>query len=169
MKQALQRTLVASLLAGVGALAFAQSPAPAGQPGDMGAKPPRQERMNRPDPAKMKEFMAKRQAELKAKLQITPNQEGAWTTFTEAMKPSMHARLDRAEFAKLTTPERIDRMRAMREQRMAAMDKRADAAKAFYATLTPQQQKVFDAETLRRGPHGDGHGPRPQGRPGQPG
>ena len=59
----------------------------------------------------------------------------------------------RAEMAKLTTPERIDKMREMRTQRMtemnAAMDKRAEATKTFYATLTPEQQKTFDAEQLK--------------------
>ena len=63
----------------------------------------------------------------------------------------------RAEMAKLTTPERIDKMRELRTQRTtemhAAMDKRSDATKAFYATLNPEQKKTFDAETLKMGKH----------------
>ena len=35
----------------------------------------------------MQALVAKRLAELKAKLNITPTQEGAWTTFTAAMQP----------------------------------------------------------------------------------
>jgi Spy/CpxP family protein refolding chaperone len=67
-------------------------------------------------------------------------------------------RPDRAEFARLTTPERIDRMRAMRSERIAEMDKRGDATKTFYASLTPEQKKVFDQETLRgRGEGRHGH------------
>jgi periplasmic protein CpxP/Spy len=31
----------------------------------------------------------------------------------------------------------------------AAMAQRGDATKAFYAVLTPEQQKVFDASTTR--------------------
>jgi hypothetical protein len=31
----------------------------------------------------------------------------------------------------------------------------ADATKAFYASLSPEQQKVFDQETVR-GPRGEG-------------
>jgi len=86
-----------------------------------------------------------RQAQLKAKLAITPAQEGAWTSFTQAMQPrSNFARLDRQAMQKLTTPERIDRMRALRAQRDAAMDARADAIKTFYAQLQPEQQKTFD-------------------------
>jgi periplasmic protein CpxP/Spy len=59
---------------------------------------------------------------------------------------------------KLTTPQRIDKMREMRTQRMAAMDKRMDATKTFYAALSPEQQKTFDAEhKMRGGRHGGGH------------
>ena len=51
---------------------------------------------------------------------------------------------------KLPLPERIDKMRAFRKERMAAMDaamdKRDDAIKTFYATLTPEQQKIADEE-----------------------
>jgi hypothetical protein len=76
---------------------------------------------------------------------------------------------------KLTTPERIDRMRAQRAQRDAAMDARSDAVKAFYAQLQPEQQKTFDRMGHRmdsdrqqhmQGRHG--HGPMRQGG-GQPG
>jgi Spy/CpxP family protein refolding chaperone len=50
----------------------------------------------------------------------------------------------------------------------AAMDKRGEATKAFYAALTPEQQKTFDAEHRKHGPRG-GHegrgGPGHQGGP----
>ena len=52
----------------------------------------------------------------------------------------------------------------MRAQRQSLMDKRADATNAFYATLSAEQKKVFDAETVRfagggrHGGHGGGHG-----------
>jgi Spy/CpxP family protein refolding chaperone len=39
---------------------------------------------------------------------------------------------------------------------MAEADRRGEAAKAFYATLTPEQQKTFDAHTLRQH-RKDGH------------
>mgnify|MGYP000157899463 CR=1 FL=1 len=88
---------------------------------------------------------AKRLADLKAQLKLTPAQESAWTTFTTAMQPGERpARLDRQDMDKLTTPERIDRMRAMRAQHAAEADRRGEAIKAFYATLTPEQQKTFD-------------------------
>jgi protein CpxP len=154
MKQSFKHLIAATLLAAVGFAAVAQTPAaPAA-----GNAPARHERMERHDPAKMKEFMAKRQAALKQKLQITPAQEGAWTAWTTAMQPPANwKRPDRAEFEKLSTPERIDRMRALRTERNALMDKRADATKIFYAALSPEQKKTFDAETARRG-HRGGYG-----------
>ena len=134
------------------------------------ARPQRGEhRMGRYDPTKRQARMARYQAELKAKLNITPAQEGAWTTFTASMQPP--ARMvggerpmaaQRAELDRLTTPERIDRMNALRTQRMnemnTEMDKRSDATKAFYAALSPEQQKTFDAEHRKMGGHrGSGH------------
>lgn len=178
----LNSLVLAGLLATVGASAMAQAPAapPAGAP-PAGMQDGRHgERMGRHDPAKMQAMMAKRQAEMKAKLKITPAQEGAWTAFTAAMQPpaggmgpggpgARPTPEQRAEFDKLTTPERIDKMRAMRVQHMtemtAAMDKRGEATKTFYAALTPEQQKVFDAEHAKRGGRHHG-GPGHQGGPG---
>lgn len=101
----------------------------------------------------MQERMQKRMDSLKRILQITPAQEGAWNAWAAAMKPSPQAmqqrRANREELARLTTPERLDRMRQMRAQRSAEMDKRADATKTFYAQLTPPQQKAFDEVSLR--------------------
>jgi Spy/CpxP family protein refolding chaperone len=161
---------LASLLATIGASAMAQNAptvptAPAAQTGS---------RMDKHDPAKMQAMMAKRQTELKASLKITPAQEGAWTTYTAAMQApaGMHARPtpdQRAELDKLTTPQRIDKMREMRNQRTtdmsASMNKRGDATKALYAALTPEQQKAFDARQNKyKGRHGHGgsnhQGPR---------
>ena len=91
----------------------------------------------RMDPAKMDAMVAKRHDALKTQLKLTAEQEPAWTTFTTAMKPANRAEMkrpDRAELDKLPTPERIDKMRALRNERMAAMnaemDKREDATKA---------------------------------------
>lgn len=150
--------LTAGLLASIGFAAVAQGTAGSAPPAAPADATHAHARMGPHDPAKMQQYraehMAKRQAALKEKLQITPAQEAAWSTFTAALTPpAMGQRPDRAEFEKLTTPQRIDKMREMRTQHMAAMDQRADATKAFYAQLTPDQQKVFDAQTLRRG-HG---------------
>jgi hypothetical protein len=164
-----QRIVWASLL-GSAALAssgaFAQAPAasttaPAAAvaQADTTAAPKAQHK--RMDPAKrmerMQEHHAKRLAALKDKLKLTSAQEGAWSTFTAASQPpagQRPPRMDRAEFAKLTTPERLERMQTRQAERSAMFAKRADATKTFYAALTPDQQKTFDAETVHFGAHG---------------
>ena len=111
--------------------------------------------MGRHDPAHMQAWMAKREAVLREKLKITPAQEAEWNRFTAAMQATAGwgQRLtpeQRAEIDTLATPERIDKMRALRIQRMAdrtvALDSRGTATKVFYAALSPEQQKTFDAE-----------------------
>ena len=68
-----------------------------------------------------------------------------------------------AELEKLSTPERIDKMMAFKAQRDAQMQKRADATKAIYASLTTEQKSVFDQHTakyMNQMGHGGEHGPR---------
>lgn len=104
------------------------------------------------------ERMAQKVEKLKAQLQLTEAQQAEWTRYREALQPAPRAqRPDRESFAKLTTPERLDRMRQLRTEHSAKADQRAEATKAFYATLTPEQQKTFDAQTLRQGKHRGGH------------
>lgn len=174
MKLSNKRLLLAGLIATIGFAAVAQNASPAAAPADKGGMMG----MQHGDASKMQERMqAHRQerattrlATLKAKLKITAAQEGAWTTFSTAMKPPANAaggmmvmRHDpklKAEMDKLTTPERIDKMRALRQQRMttmtAEMDKRADATKAFYGTLSSEQKAVFDAVAMQGGHRGHG-------------
>jgi periplasmic protein CpxP/Spy len=177
MKLSSKRLFLATIVmasCGFAAVASAQTATPA----PMGTQPQMHDKMQRGDHSSMRERMfgnhqermAKRQAELKAKLKITPAQEGAWTTFTAAIQPPaggmMGMRHDpkvKADMDKLTTPERIDKMQAMRAERMktmgAEMDKRGAATKAFYAVLSSEQKAVFDAVAMHGGRHG-GHGMR---------
>jgi periplasmic protein CpxP/Spy len=168
MSAVLKPLLLASLLAGAAFSALAQTP-PAGPMSGPGREHRGMMHRGPMDPAKMQAMVAKRQAALKETLKITAAQEGAWNAFTSIMQPSadMHKRRMemRAEIQKLTTPERIDKMRALRTERDAEMDKRANATKTFYAALSPEQQKVFDSRPMRgadgRGhEHGRGHGRR---------
>ena len=156
-----RRLATAAFITALALPALAQNTAPvaAGESNatTTSATPQRQGR----DPARMQERQQKRMhqrmEQLKAQLKLAPAQEGAWTTFTQAMQPRMQPmRNQREEMAALTTPERIDRMRTLRSERMAEADRRGEAAKAFYATLTPEQQKTFDAHTLRQH-RKDGH------------
>ena len=115
----------------------------------------------------MQQRHAQHLSALKDKLKLTPAQEGAWSTFAAAQQlpsPADRPRMDRAEFAKLTTPQRLDLMQQRQAERSAMFAKRADATRTFYAALTPEQQKTFDAESMRsfgpgahEGEHGGGH------------
>lgn len=180
MKSIVKPVLIAALLAATGFSAFSQPPGDGECRGMMGAGGPMHEgmgqwHMGKMDPARMQARMDKRNAELKAQLKITPAQESAWTTYTSAMAPPadlMAKRPDPAELAKLTTPERIDKMKALRAQHMsemtAAMDKRGEATKALYAALTPEQQKAFDTSGPRhQGWRSQRGGPRDSSGAGQ--
>src|SRR6059058_4985480 len=156
MKPSRRHLIAAGLIAAAGFGAAVQAQTPPAGPGMHGHDPAKMEQFR----AKMQQRMAQKLGELKQKLAITPAQEGAWAAWTAAVQPTPHQRPDRAEFERLTTPERIDRMRAMRAQRNADMDKRMDATKTFYATLGGEQKKIFDTESLRflAGGHGGHHG-----------
>jgi len=99
------------------------------------------------DPAKFKERMAKQQKKLHDKLKLSAEQEPAWNTFAAAMAPDMSKmgqRPNRAEWAKLSAPERMEKMLARMKERQARMETRLAALKTFYAQLTPEQQKIFN-------------------------
>lgn len=180
MKSVFKPLLLAAVLASAGFAAFSQPMGGGDCFGMMGGVGPmqggrHQGRMGNMDPAKMQAMQDRHHAALKASLKLTAAQEGAWTTFTAAMKPpaDMAARMaEHAALVKLPTPERIDKMKALRAQRMGemtvAMDQRGEAVKAFYAVLTPEQQKVFDAHAMQKPRDGgrmggmrDGKGPGP--------
>lgn len=172
MKTSLKISLISGLLLAAG-LAYSQGPmgGPCDGMGPQGGMHGMQhDRMGGMDPTRMQAMVDRRNANLKAQLKITAEQEAAWNAYTEAMKPGAnmmnHQRPDPAEMAKLTTPERIDRMQALRAQHMgemsAAMEKRAQATKTLYAQLTPEQQKLFDAAAMpgQRGAQGGHRGPK---------
>lgn len=164
-----QRFLIAStvaLLAGTSVSAMARGGEGCdGQRGDMSG--PRAEKMQQ----RMADMHAKRQADLKAKLKLGAEQEASWNAFTAATQmPKMDPkdRPNPADMAKLTTPERIDKMQAMKAQRDAHMTQRAEATKTFYSGLNAEQKKVFDEETAK-GRGDKQHGGKHRGGPGMNG
>ncbi len=175
-----RRHIAAAALALLAGSAFAQASAPASAPRGPGAGPAAgvhhmgpgashgemhkgmQEKKGRfghsHDPAAMQKRFDAHMAELKKSLQLTPAQEGAWTEFSNAMRPAATPpqRPDHAAMEKMTTPQRLDQMQTMRKQHLAQMDKREATTRAFYTRLTPEQQKRFDEQTgkMMRG-HGE--------------
>ncbi len=141
--KSIRTTLIATaLLTGLTGLALAQNT----------TAPTESSRVGRME--KMREHRAERHTqhltELKAKLNLQAAQEPAWNSFTQSMQhPASMTRPERATFEQMTTPERLDQMQAIKAQRDAHMQQRAEATKVFYATLDADQKQVFDRETAR--------------------
>lgn len=158
-----QRLLIAAATAGVLATT-ASAWAFGGGRGHCDGPPdgPRAERQQ----ARHAQRLAEHEARLKDALKLTPAQAGAWQAFSAAMRPPQASgqRLDRAEWATLTTPQRMEKMQALRAERDARLNERLQAVKKFYVTLSPEQQQTFDAQHQRLGRHG---GPDRE-RPGHP-
>lgn len=120
------------------------------------------------DKSKMTEYAQKHQARLHDKLKLSAEQENAWQTFAATMKPGERPERPAADKLKaMTAPERADYMLSRVKEGEKRMEAHAAAVKAFYAVLTPEQQKVFDAEAfpfahgrMQRGERGG----RPQAR-----
>ena len=113
-----------------------------------------------PPSAEMKarhEAMQKQHVEdLKTVLRLRPDQEAALTAFVASPEPRRFERKLPAPGSQ-TTPQRLDEM-AKADAEMAARHKETrDALAKFYAALSPDQQKVFDALQRLKGGHGGGH------------
>lgn len=94
---------------------------------------------------RMKERMELRHERLRKDLKLTAAQEPAWKTFSEQAGPKeIMTKDDWAAMEKMNSPERMEAMLKFSKQRQETMGERLAALKTFYATLTPEQQKVFD-------------------------
>lgn len=144
MKQRLMLALAPAALA-LSTVAYAQHAARS--PGTPGAPPAADMRARH-------EAMMKQHAEdLKIVLRLRPDQEPALAALVAAHHPDEMRDMDEmgpAEPQAQTTPERLDRMAAM----AAEQEKMRQALAKFYAVLSPEQQKVFDALMRLQGPHG---------------
>jgi hypothetical protein len=124
-------------------------------------------------PARMEARRAERIKRLHDALNIRPDQEAAFAAFTAPhrldgpggwKKPGgPKSGDDHAAWASLTTPERLDRMAQMEDARAAhmreALQQRIAATKAFYAVLSAEQKRTFDALPALMGGHRwGGHG-----------
>lgn len=99
--------------------------------------------------------MAQRQARLHDQLKLTAAQEPAWAAFTAAGKPGERpARGERGQWASNSAPERMEMQLEMAKQHVAHMETRLAALNTFYATLTPEQKKLFDEQGMWRGHRG---------------
>lgn len=156
-KRALMAATLAAAFAGLSATAIAQNTtaAPAAstttQQAQEGAMEGQRDAKRAERMARMQKRMAEQQAVLKAELKITAQQEPAWNAFVARTAPEARPARQgpREDWSKLTTPQRLDKMAAMKTERDARMTQRHDAIKSFYAVLSIEQQKVFDAKQMQ--------------------
>lgn len=152
-KRALMAAALAAAVAGLSATAIAQNaPAPtATQQAQEGAKEGQRDAKRAERMARMQKHLAERQAALKAELKITAQQEPAWNAFVARTAPEARPARQgpRENWSKLTTPERLDKMAAMKAERDARTAQRHEAIKSFYAALDVEQKKVFDAQQMQ--------------------
>ncbi len=102
------------------------------------------------------EAMRKQHMEdMKIVLRLRPDQEPALAAFMAAHEPK---RIERrlADPGKLTTPQRLEEMAKLDAEMDAHQKASRDALARFYAALSPDQQKVFDALHRLKG-HGGPH------------
>jgi len=93
-------------------------------------------------------------------LKLTAEQEPGWKKLmdSEQLKPAAGV-AQPEDWSKLSTPERADKMLEHFKARQAQMAEHVAALKAFYVTLTAEQQKTFD----------DFHAAQRDGKRGKPG
>jgi hypothetical protein len=86
-------------------------------------------------------------------LRLRPDQDQAWARFQQAsaMDPQDDSRQRDAyeRMARLRAPQRMDLSIELMRSDLDGMERRRDALKDFYGALSPDQQAIFDRETLR--------------------
>ena len=104
--------------------------------------------------AKIQQKRAEDQAKLRDSLKLNAAQQPAWDAFVASRAPEKKGeragRPDRAAWAGLSAPQRMEKQIAMHKARTTHMESRLSALNSFYAVLTPEQRKTFDAQAQQR-------------------
>ncbi len=90
-------------------------------------------------------MMEQHHKQLHDALKLTPEQEPGWNKLMASEQPRPGLSGGQPEdWAKLNAPERAEKMLELSKARQVQMAEHVAALKAFYATLTPEQQKAFE-------------------------
>lgn len=85
-------------------------------------------------------------------LRLRPDQEQAWQAFQRSSAGDpQEAERHREAFERmdrLAAPQRMDLSIQLMRSDLEQLERRGEALKAFYATLSPDQRERFDRETL---------------------
>jgi hypothetical protein len=89
--------------------------------------------------------------DLPAILHLQLDQRPAWRTYKDALAEDRagqsHAAAEAARLNALNTPERLDALRAQLKAQEGEFERQASATTSFYAVLSPDQRRIFDAVT----------------------
>lgn len=105
--------------------------------------------------AQMAKHRAMFESKLHDELKITKEQEPAWKTFIDSfhqqstINKERRDKLSRAEFGKMSAPERLEKRLEMMKKHEASMQANLASLKTFYAVLTPEQQKIMDKKVAK--------------------
>jgi hypothetical protein len=92
-------------------------------------------------------------------LKLVPAQDAAWAAYRASIPDPARAEQRRSAASKmyptLPTPRRMDLVEAEMAAELAELRRESAALKRFYATLTPEQQQLFDQRTLAPPPADD--------------
>lgn len=156
MKRSAQGSLMAAALVTtfVGLTVIGTATAQGMGPEGAGAQPPHTHAMIRHAPSAQHHAQRREQrhtahlVQLKTALKLTSSQEAAWGAYAVRTAPLTHAhpQATSQDLAPLTTPERLDKLMAIKAERDAHLARHIDASRQLYAALTPEQQKVFDGQ-----------------------
>ena len=83
-------------------------------------------------------------AKLHESLKLTAAQEAGWTEFSGKMTLAKTDHPGQRDWKDMNTPDRLDKMLDGMKAREKQLADRAAAVRAFYGTLTPDQQAIFD-------------------------
>lgn len=117
----------------------------------------------KPDGEQAAQFLAARLDALHTALRLKPEQEPAWQKWAASVKAAPPNWKDKhpnaPTLAKMTVPERLEKMVEFAKERLARLEERSTQTKAFYEVLTPEQQQTFNKD-FNFWPHA-GRGERP--------
>jgi len=107
-------------------------------------------------------FAGNRLQKLHDELKLAPTQEAAWKAWSEPMLQQAEKmgdlRTEREAMMKLPAPDRMEKMLERMKEHQKRMEAHLESTKGFYAGLSPEQKKVFDAFQPFGGRQGGGKG-----------
>ena len=144
--------VVVAVALAVAPMALAQMPGPGGRPGasgmggapGRGGAPPGEPRVALP--ANMTELVNMRLSQLEEDLNLRANQVPQWNAYRDRVMSLLDdvRREARMSAIESTAPQRLDALTDVARNRLTATEDIADAGKALYKVLTPEQKAVAD-------------------------